>query len=150
MAKLSANGRELLRLEFIGYRRAYMESGYILVNYGHGWTRDAKLKPGVDPVAYAESRRAKREELNRTRPCYAEYRDALVKAVRLEHRGKLNNAIDLLPGDPDGVWSECHEEMEIDQNMCADLCRLYAAAEAEAKALKPVATNHTFQVLDPA
>ena len=38
MAKLSAHGAEVGRVEYIGKVKAYFADGKVLVNHGQGWT----------------------------------------------------------------------------------------------------------------
>lgn len=136
MAKLSANGRELLRLEFVTCRRAYMESGWLLENYGTGWHRYAKLKDGVDPVAHSKGAVEARARFDARRPAFAEYRRALVKAAPLEFRMQLHTAISHCPGDADGIYTTVGEDARLGWDEVKELCDLWDKAEAEREALE--------------
>jgi hypothetical protein len=37
MAKLSAHGKEVGRINYTTYAKAYMQDGVVLKNEGHGW-----------------------------------------------------------------------------------------------------------------
>lgn len=103
MAKLSAHGRELDRREYCDCRIAVMSDGNVMRNFGQGWKLYKKVKPGVDIAQYAKDLRAKYD----ARPeVFHSYIKALIDCTDLEHRARLHMAIDLMPEDPDGVWSE--------------------------------------------
>lgn len=133
MAKLSAHGREeLLRLEYPTHRLAVMSDGKILKNSGSGWREFKRLKPEVNPVDYAIRTKATYDARPRSFHAYVK---AVMDAVTLENRWRLHAAIELMPTDPDGVWSELDSFsgplVEIDE--CVELCRLYQSAVEEAK-----------------
>lgn len=63
----------------------------------------------------------------------------------LASRSKLAVILTYLADDPDGVWSEACDgyggNVHLDVDEVAEICRLYRAAEAEAKAALPVAAE---------
>lgn len=137
MAKLSAHGVELARRETPNSRIAVMSDGQIMRNYGQGWKLWKKLKPGVDAVQYAAKFKAKTEAIPREVQSYI---SALIDACDLEHRARLNMAIELMPNDPDGVWSEFdnYEGYELDLDDIVKACRCYEWAIEAIKAEREV------------
>lgn len=138
MAKLTAHGPELVRLEFPTYRAAYMRDGKVLRNYGSGWKLHGTVKRGVAPADHAAN--MQRQYDART-PEYHRYIAALKDAVSMERRAMLHTAIAVMPEDPDGVYSAMddrswHDGPEIGE--CVELCRLYLAAIAAQSAPTPV------------
>ena len=49
MAKLSAHGREIGRIQYTTQMRAYMSDSAVLVNSGSGWKLKGKLRAGLTP-----------------------------------------------------------------------------------------------------
>lgn len=137
MARLSAHGAEIGRLEFTDYRKAYMADGSILKDSGFGWKLHGKCKPGFTPFEVYERAKAKQAETLANRPMLAAYRSALHDAAPLSKRWKLSMSIKMMPQDPDGVWSECcdgfSDNIECDLGDIVKLCRLYESAMSEAK-----------------
>ncbi len=133
MAKLSAHGREeLLRLEYPTHRLAVMSDGKILKNSGSGWKEFKRLKPEVKPVDYAIRTKATYDARPRS---FHTYVKALIDAVTLENRWRLHTAIELMPTDPDGVWSELDDWNGplVEAYECRSLCELYLLALDDAK-----------------
>ena len=127
MAKLSAHGTELARRETPTGRIAVMSDGQILRNQGAGWKLWKRLKPGVDPKAYADKFKAFTAAIPFEVQAYI---DALQNAADLEHRWRLHTAITLMPQDPDGVWSECDDYgYTLDLDDIVKACRAYEVAQ---------------------
>ncbi len=131
MAKLSAHGTELARRETPTSRIAVMAD--IMRNQGYGWKLWKRLKPGVDAVDYA---RRFTERGNALPIEVRMYTEALVNACDLEHRARLHMAIELMPNDPDGVWStfEDYSGYSLDLDDVCKACRAYLSAQAAVKA----------------
>lgn len=140
MAKLSAHGKEIGRIEFLNYTKAYFEDGKILKNSGFGWKLHAKVKPGIDPVANYQDAKQKAEDYLAIRPAFREYKKAFHDIAGLSKRWKLAAAFDMLGDDIDGIWSECcdgyGDNIACDVEEIAELSRLRKAAAAEARMLK--------------
>ena len=140
MAKLSAHGVEIGRIEFTTSVKAYMEDGKILKNGGFGWKLSAKCKDGVSPEQAFRNAQAKQIEFLSVRPCLKAYREALADLAGLSKRWKLHSAIQLLGDDYDGVWSEAcdgyGDNVSASCDEVAHVCRLYAAAMLEQASLK--------------
>jgi hypothetical protein len=139
MAKISAHGECVGTIDYVRKSKRYMSDGVVLKNIGHGWKLAGKLKPGLTPQdAYERARVAYDGELAR-RPALAAYRRAIHDACGLSKRWKLVSAIELMPDDADGVWSEAcdsyGDNVHLDINEVSELCRLYSAAVAESKAM---------------
>lgn len=132
MAVLKKHGHEVGRVTLVRYVKAYMADGVILRNYGDGWKVGGKCKPGVTPEeAYAAQVRA----LGEVSPAWQAYRNAIIKACpNAGKRCRLHLAIQMMPKDPDGVWSEVTDtiggpRLQMDVGEIAELCRLYQATE---------------------
>lgn len=140
MAKLSAHGREIGRIEFAHSRKAYFEDGKILEDRGHGWKLKAKVKPGITPLeAFTRARDAYAERL-RQRPALAAYTDYVHSLAPLSRRWKLVLALQMMPSDPDGIWSDCcdgFDAIDCDLDDIVKLCRLHETAMHEQRALEP-------------
>ena len=140
MATLSKHGREIGRITGLTTVRAYMADGVVLRHDGTGWKQHGKLKPGVNPeTAYANAK-ARIEKFLSERPCFAAYRKALHDMAPQSKRWMLHSAVEMMPGDPDGVWSVLADSYDPRQRIEADLdeicylCELYKTAELEAGA----------------
>ncbi len=135
MAKLSVHGSELLRLEYTNHRIAFMSDGKILRNDGDGWKLYRKVKPGVDPADHANKVKSSRAATDAACPAWAEYRNKLCSWVPISQRWKVATAIDSMPQDPDGVWSECcdgyGDNIHLDIDEVSELCNLYNAGKPE-------------------
>lgn len=140
MAKLSAHGNEIGRLIFLTYVKAYMEDGMVLKNIGFGWKIHGKVKAGVDPRDAYKRAFDRQVEFLAPRPAYRAYRSELHAMAGVCKRWKLHAAVELMPQDPDGVWSEAcdgfGDNIHADVEEVSHLCALYLAAEHEAKAMK--------------
>ena len=142
MAKLSAHGLEIGRINYVSKSVAYFEDGVVLVNYGDGWKKRGKLKDGVIPAQAFEEKQIKHNEFLAGRPALAQYRRELHALAGLSKRGKLHMAVSLMPNDCDGVWSEVcdgySDNVHADVDEVGKLCTLYLAAMRETKSMKPV------------
>lgn len=132
MAKLSAHGRELGRIEYLTKTKAYFANGDVLVNYNGDWTVYGETKAGFDPVEIFNKRARLHKEFLATHPAFAAYRKALIDAGH-SRRSLLHVAIVTMPDDPDGVWAECNDMlgMNLTIDEVVELCHLYKAAIAE-------------------
>lgn len=136
MAKLSAYGRiEIGTINKLTSAKRYMSDGTVLKNIGFGWKVSGKVKPGFTPQeAFAKSAANQARALAEN-PAYAAYYKALHCMAGLSKRWKLHAAIELMPEDCDGVWSEvCDgygDNVHADVDEIGELCRLYLAAMAE-------------------
>jgi hypothetical protein len=136
MAKLTAHGNEIGTIEYLTYRVRYMTDGQILKNCGNGWKLHKRVKDGINPKAVFENHRGKYQEKLSARPLYTEFMRALHDASGLYGRSFLVSAIQLMPDDPDGVWSTFDDsydyklpKLTIDE--CVELCKLYKLTMAE-------------------
>ena len=142
MAKLSAHGAELLRLEFPGYRKAYMADGVILADHGGGWKRHGKIKPGVSIEEHVAKMREFYATITPDRFHRNDFRLFMINNFPgLENRVKAFTCVTLMPGDADGCWAEledfgCPMSLEDVQVMC----QLYKNATEEGKAAKAAKT----------
>jgi len=132
MAKLSAqkNGNEIGRIKYLTYTKAYFDSGKVLVNRGHGWKVHGQVKAGNSPHEVFASQAAASQSYLQMRPAFAAYKSALHLQCALGEAWKLHMAIEMMPSDPDGVWSHCCGLQGV--NEIAELCRLYEASQREA------------------
>ena len=137
MAKLSSHGREIGRITYTTYQTAYRSDGKVLKNSGMGWKLYKQCKPGVDPEQAYANARAKQDRLAIERPALTLYRKELHKLTGIGKAWKLHAAIELMPQDPDGVWSECcdgyGDNVHADIDEVANVCRLYELALSEMK-----------------
>ena len=144
MAKLSAHGECVGTIDYISESKRYMSDGVILKNIGFGWKLAGKVKPYLNPLTVYQTAKAKYEIALESRPALAAYRKAIHEACGLSKRWKLVTAIELMPDDADGVWSEAcdgySDNVHLDVDEVAELCRLYSACVAEHKAMSE-ATN---------
>lgn len=138
MAKLSAHGAELFRVEFSTYRLVYMSDGSILRDCGDGWKTYKKIKAGFDIRTHVESVRQHFAVVTPDRVCRAHWRETLAREFPcLETRIQVVTTIELMPDDPDGVWSTLEDYgAELDVDTVVKLCRDYKAAIAEGKAAR--------------
>lgn len=140
MAKLSAHGDMVGTLEFLTTAKRYMSDGNILRNVGFGWKLYAQVKPGIAPAdAFGRARQRLEAKLVEF-PAMAAYRRELHGLAGLCKRWKLHAAVQMMPDDPDGVWSEACDGYG--DNVCADidevvqLCTAWKAAQYARQALE--------------
>ena len=106
MAKISAHGKIIGTIFLTTSAKRYMSDGAILKNIGFGWKIYGKVKPGVDPAAAFEHAANRETAFRLARPCAAAYKKELHSLAGMNTRWKLHAAVQLMPDDPDGVWSE--------------------------------------------
>ena len=139
MAKLSAHGAEIGRIRYTSYEVAYMSDGKILRKIAGAWKLYKKCKPGVDPAQAYRHASEKQVAFLAQRPALAAYRKELHSLAGLGKAWKLHMAIELMPDDPDGVWSEAcdgyGDNVHADISEVVELCQLYNLAVIEGKAL---------------
>ena len=140
MAKLSAHGSVIGTIEFTSTAKRYMADGVVLKNHGMGWKLAGKVKAGITPDQAYKNAAIHQSEYMATRPAFAAYRRELHAMAGLCKRWKLHTAIQLMPDDCDGVWSEAcdgyGDNVSVSVDEVAALCRLYIAACDEQKAIK--------------
>jgi hypothetical protein len=141
MAKLSAHGRtEIGTLYSLRSAKRYMSDGTVLKNHGFGWKVHGKLKPGIAPIEAFESAKRKQSETLLARPMFAAYRAELHAMTGMCNRWKLHAAVELMPDDCDGVWSEAcdgyGDNVHADVDEIRKLCQLYKSALKESQEAK--------------
>lgn len=134
MAKIKAHGTEIGTINYIPYSKKYMSDRVILINRGHGWKVYGKVKPGVEMADYFAQKQEQQQKVLEARPAFAAYRKELIK-VPLSKRYWLTQCLELMPDDPDGIWSELNDgyyvKLKMDVDRIAQLCNLYKAVKAE-------------------
>lgn len=140
MAKLSAHGSVIGTIEFTSTAKRYMSDGVVLRNHGMGWKLAGKVKAGITPDQAYKNAAAHQSEYMATRPAFAAYRRELHAMAGLCKRWKLHTAVQLMPDDCDGVWSEAcdgyGDNVHASVDEVAALCWMYIAACDEQKAVK--------------
>jgi len=136
MAVLSKHGSELYRYEGITFRLSFRTDGNIMRNNGNGWKLWKRCKAGVDPAEYAERQREYHLQKDRENPGFVRFRALMQELVPFQARYWVQTAIQHLPDNPDGVYTELSEsslrytdydpELSIDD--CVDLCQAYKVA----------------------
>ena len=145
MAKLSVHGTEIGRLTYTTYTDAYMADGKILRNRGHGWKLQARAKDGMNIQDVFARNQQKQIDFLAKRPAMVAYRKCLHSLAGCSKRWKLALAVELMPDDPDGVWSEAcdgyGDNVHADIDEVSELCKLYLAAMAEKRAFNQTAVT---------
>ena len=140
MAKVSAHGSIIGTIEYLTYSKRYMSDGVGLKNIGFGWKIHGKVKQGLTPEQAFENASQNARTFRDARPAYCAYRAALHDLAGVGKRWKLHQCVELMPHDPDGVWSEAcdgyGDNIHADIDEVSDLCRLYRVSIEESKALK--------------
>jgi hypothetical protein len=135
MAKVSAHGTEIGTVHFTTKAKRYMSDGTVLKNIGFGWKISGKVKAGFTPEQAFQAQADKSRAFRAENPAYAAYRAALHDMAGMSKRWKLHAAIEMMPDDADGVWSECCDgycdNVHADIDEVSELCRLYLAARSE-------------------
>ena len=143
MAKCSVHGVELGTIYKLTSARRYMSDGVVLKNGGFGWKLAGKVKAGIDPADAYQRALARYKEALCANPDAAAYRKELHAMAGLGKRWQLHMAVEAMPEDCDGVWSEAcdghGDNIHADVDEVGALCRLYLAASAAAKAARQVA-----------
>ncbi len=127
MAKLNTYRASVIgKVDLLTSQLAYRTDGNVLKNSGFGWKQHAKVKKGVDPAKAFENQKRKIETMMAELPGYAAYRKELHGFPR-NRRAYVHNAVTIMPGDPDGVWSDLNELMGIDVDLSevVALCSAY-------------------------
>jgi hypothetical protein len=136
MAKLSAHGMEIGRIEYTTKTQAFFIDGKVLENAGFGWKLKYKVKEGLKPGDVFLHKLNYQKQILEQRPSLRAYRKELHSLAGISKRWKLHAAVQLMPDDADGVWSEacdgygdnCHASID----EVVELCRLYGAMKLEA------------------
>lgn len=140
MAKLVAHGKEIGRIKYTTKVDAYFEDGKVLRNAGFGWKLKYRVKPGYSIDEAYRNQLQRQQEFAAKHPALMAYRKELHAIAGIGKAWKLHAAIQIMPDDPDGVWSEtCDgygDNVSADIDEVSELCRLYGAAVLESKALK--------------
>lgn len=146
MARISKHGAEIGTVHLTSHSKKYMSDGKILVNRGFGWKLGGKIKTELASLSPQQLYRRQLDHLaaiDRERPVAAAFRKELHAMCCLSKRWKLLAAIQLMPDDPDGVWSECcdgyGDNISADVDDIVQLCRLYKSMESEAREKKAAA-----------
>lgn len=132
MAKVSAHGKIIGTVDLTTYAKRYMSDGKILKNQGFGWKIGGTLKPGISPEQAYANQLQHQKDWRAANPDAAAYRDALHALCGINKRWKLHTAIQMMPEDPDGVWSDvCDgygDNVHADIDDIVQICRLYCIA----------------------
>ena len=140
MAKCSVHGAEIGTIYKLTSARRYMTDGVVLKTSGFGWKLAGKVKAGINPAdAYQRAAARYGDELS-ANPEFAAYRKELHAMAGLGKRWKLHMAIEAMPEDCDGVWSEAcdgyGDNIHADVDEVGNLCRLYLAAVSAKRAAR--------------
>ena len=129
MAKISAHGKEVGTLFFLTSAKKYMSDRTILKNRGFGWKIGGKLKAELTPQEAFRLGKEHQARVLSEKPELAAYQHELHANAGMGNRWKLHAAIELMPDDPDGVWSECcdgyGDNVHADIDDIVKLCQLY-------------------------
>jgi hypothetical protein len=140
MATLKKHGGELGRIIKLTFAMAHMADGTILWNKPGNWAVWGTVKKDRDPVEVYARAAASAAERDRQFPASAAYRRELHRLAGLGKAWKLHTAIQYMPGDPDGVWSEAcdgyGDNVHADLDEVSHLMRLYHARVMEWQASK--------------
>jgi hypothetical protein len=135
MAKVSAHGQIIGTIEFTTTAKRYMSDGVVLKNFGTGWKIHGKVKDGFTPQEAYEKAINRQNEARKTHPANFAYRKELHDLAPITKRWKLHTAVEMMPDDPDGVWSECCDgycdNVSADIEDVVKLCMLYRNAVKE-------------------
>ena len=138
MAKLSAHGIEVGRVVYTTSTKAYMSDGKVLKNWGDGWKRFSTVKAGFTPESALASSREALARWEAANPAGLAYKKELHAMAPQGKRLKLHTAVQLMPDDADGVWSEACDgfcdNISADVDEVSALCALYLRACDESKA----------------
>lgn len=133
MAKLSAHGIEVGRIEFATKNMAWFSDGKVLENRGFGWKISGKIKAGFTPESAYRTTLEKQKEFLDARPMRAEYTKLLLE-IPLSIRWKVLSALDLMGDDIDGVWSTLDDDYDTRGRFALeDIQELLAANKAAAQ-----------------
>ena len=136
MAKLSCHGTIVGTVYFTTKAKRYMSDGVVLQNIGFGWKLLGKVKDGATPEQAFKVQMDKQAAFFSKFPGIAAYRKELHSLAGMSTRWKLHAAVELMPDDPDGVWSEAcdgyGDNAHADVQEICKLCALYKLAIAQA------------------
>jgi len=140
MAKVSAHGTEIGTVHFLTHAKRYMSDGIVLKNIGFGWKIAGKVKPNVTPEQAFSNAVERVRAFRADKPAYCAYRAALHNLAGLSKRWKLHACVELMPDDPDGVWSDAcdgyGDNIHADIDEVSKLCELYKASLREQSEIK--------------
>lgn len=144
MATIYKHG-EIGQIERVAYKLCFCADGKILRNDGDGWKLWRTLKPGVDPREHYEKAKANYAAKLQEKPAFAEWRTLFHNTFAFCHRYMALTVISSMPQDPDGVWSELNDYLNISIGVeeVVEVCRAYEAAERESQ---PQEETKTVQV----
>lgn len=135
MAKLRCHGSVIGTIYSTTGAKRYMSDGKVLKNIGFGWKIHGSVKSELSPQEVFGRAAERAAAFIAARPALGAYRKELHQMAGLSKRWKLHAAVELMPDDCDGVWSEvCDgygDNVHADVNEVGNLCRLYLAALAE-------------------
>lgn len=136
MATIYKHGGEVGRIDKLTFSMLFCEDGKILRNHGAGWRIWRKVKQDVVCGVHGAYRRCRDDYAANLEamPAFAHWR-RLVHEFPLRKRALVVYAVQHLPEDPDGLWSEL-EDMgcPVSHGEANALLHAYRAANAEAKA----------------
>lgn len=137
MAKCKVHGSEVGTVYFTTSAKRYMSDGVVLKNNGFGWKIFGHVKDGVTPEQAYSHAIERQNQRKLERPALFDYQKALHELAGLGKRWKLHTAIEMMPDDPDGVWSEACDSYGDNVSASIDevskVCDLYRIAMIEAK-----------------
>jgi hypothetical protein len=140
MAKCSVHGTEIGTVYYATKAKRYMSDGVILLNIGFGWKRYGKVKTGHTPQDAYQVAQANQDQRLADRPALAAYIKLLHDMAGLSKRWKLHSAVQSMPDDCDGVWSEAcdgyGDNVSASVDEVAELCRAFQAVETEIQTLR--------------
>ena len=153
MAKLSAHGHELGRIELTTSILAYMSDGHILRHDGTNWHLYKRVKAGFDPMKVFEKAKKRADEILTQRPALAEYHRQLKEVAGRQNVARLHALVELLDDDIDGLWSEIHDVLDRAASTSVeevrDLVRAYQAVIAERRQHAAQAADTRFVIHAP-
>jgi hypothetical protein len=136
MAKLSAHGTELARIDAIIVRYSIRSDGHILRNGGSGWKLWRKTS---NPVDYAETATARQATLATDYPARQAYKLALHRVAPLAYRwvvdstigGRAYADIETLSANWDGNYRYEPQAPKLSLEQWRELDQLYRAMGTE-------------------
>ena len=136
MAKLSAHGTELARIDAITARYSIRSDGHILRNGGSGWKLWRKTR---NPVEYAEKAIARQANLAENYPARQAYKLALHRVAPLAYWWAIDSTIggrayadtETLAANWDGNYRYEHTAPKPSLEEWRNLDRLFRAVERE-------------------
>ena len=137
MAKLSAHGYEVGRIEYPSWAKTYHSDGTVLINRGDGWKVHGKVKANFTPTQAYEHVKSVQAARLADNPMYAQWYK-LIMGYGLVKRQYIIMTIETMPEDPDGVWCELTDTYDYRAKMnweieeVIELCRAYNLAVEEA------------------